>query len=305
MQLVFHQAALGDFVLAVPTWRRLVRADEPITLVVPWSHGRVAARLLPEARVLDIEMFEFTRLWSEEGPSTVSPAVAEVFGQTTRVLNYVANPQSAWTRNIDRVCGGVPVVTVEPRPAGSWTRPIADWHAEQLSRQGIKLVAETQQTRHGTPMLSRQASSKQSRRWVVHPGSGGLAKCWPIARFAEACEHLKQRGETCVFLLGPAEIERDTAKKLVEFSDPIEVKEIREIDDLCFALAEATHYLGNDAGPTHLAAQLGLPTTAIFGPSDPRVWTPVGPKVDVIAPPEPTLITWLSAEALRDRIDVQ
>ena len=41
-------------------------------------------------------------------------------------------------------------------------------------------------------------------------------------------------------------------------------------------------YLGNNSGITHLAAMLGVPTVAIFGPTNPKIWRPVGPFVKVI-----------------------
>jgi ADP-heptose:LPS heptosyltransferase len=47
-------------------------------------------------------------------------------------------------------------------------------------------------------------------------------------------------------------------------------------------LAHAQLFVGNDAGPTHLAALMGVPTVAIFGPSDPVRWSPVGPKVSLV-----------------------
>jgi ADP-heptose:LPS heptosyltransferase len=40
--------------------------------------------------------------------------------------------------------------------------------------------------------------------------------------------------------------------------------------------------VGNDSGITHMAAALGVPTVAIFGPSDPRVWSPRGKRVTVV-----------------------
>ncbi|MEM1098118.1 MAG: glycosyltransferase family 9 protein [Planctomycetota bacterium] len=305
MQLVFHQAALGDFVLALPTLRRLSPEAGPVTLIVPWSHGRTAARLMPEARLLDAEMFEFTRLWSEEGPSTVSPAVAEVFEASTRVVNFVANSDSAWARNIQRLCGSARLVTVPPRPPSSWAEPIRRWHAQQLEQQAVKLVPESDATRHGSLAAPKPTSGEPVRRWAIHPGSGGVAKFWPVGRFASIAQALIEQGDTCVFLLGPAEIERGLPGKLREHvGDAVRIRKLTDIDDLCFALAEATHYLGNDAGPTHLAAQLGMNTTVIFGPSDPHVWGPCGPYVDCVAPPEPTIITWLSAEVLLDRLDV-
>ena len=52
--------------------------------------------------------------------------------------------------------------------------------------------------------------------------------------------------------------------------------------DVAQHLRQCQRYLGNDSGITHLAAMLGIPTVAIFGPSDPLIWRPVGPDVEVI-----------------------
>jgi ADP-heptose:LPS heptosyltransferase len=51
---------------------------------------------------------------------------------------------------------------------------------------------------------------------------------------------------------------------------------------LAALLARAGAYVGNDSGVTHLAAASGAPTIALFGPTDPRVWAPLGPRVEVI-----------------------
>ncbi len=40
--------------------------------------------------------------------------------------------------------------------------------------------------------------------------------------------------------------------------------------------------MGNDSGPTHLAAAVGCPTVALFGPTDPARWAPVGAHVVAI-----------------------
>ncbi len=46
-------------------------------------------------------------------------------------------------------------------------------------------------------------------------------------------------------------------------------------------LARASLYIGNDSGITHLAAAVGTPVLAMFGPTDPAVWAPRGPNVRV------------------------
>jgi ADP-heptose:LPS heptosyltransferase len=58
-----------------------------------------------------------------------------------------------------------------------------------------------------------------------------------------------------------------------------------DLYDLACWLATARVYIGNDSGITHLTAAVGTPVVALFGPTDPRVWAPRGPAVQVIARP--------------------
>jgi len=61
-------------------------------------------------------------------------------------------------------------------------------------------------------------------------------------------------------------------------------------------IAHAAVFLGNDSGPTHLAAQLGVATVALFGPTDPRRWAPVGPRVTILKPDAPADMDWLGVD---------
>ena len=56
-----------------------------------------------------------------------------------------------------------------------------------------------------------------------------------------------------------------------------------DVGEAASLVAGADVYLGNDAGMTHVAAALGVTTLAVFGPTDPHVWRPLGPRVSVIA----------------------
>jgi ADP-heptose:LPS heptosyltransferase len=52
---------------------------------------------------------------------------------------------------------------------------------------------------------------------------------------------------------------------------------------LAAVLSKCGAYVGNDSGVTHLAAATGIPTLAIFGPTDPAVWAPLGRNVKVVS----------------------
>ncbi len=62
----------------------------------------------------------------------------------------------------------------------------------------------------------------------------------------------------------------------------LEVIEGLDLPQLAALLARAKAYLGNDSGVTHLAAAVGVPTVALFGPTLPDVWAPLGESVRVL-----------------------
>jgi heptosyltransferase III len=88
---------------------------------------------------------------------------------------------------------------------------------------------------------------------VLHAGSGSAKKNWPFF------DELRQR-------LPDASVLR-TDLSLVELS-----RYLRTI----------RAFIGNDSGITHIAAYLGCPTLAMFGPTDPRVWGPIGRRSRVL-----------------------
>jgi ADP-heptose:LPS heptosyltransferase len=111
---------------------------------------------------------------------------------------------------------------------------------------------------------------------VLHPGSGGRAKRWPVARFAELASRLS---EPVVWLLGPAERDdgqaRDVGEGVGTILDRLTLRELAGV------LAACRLYVGNDSGVSHLAAALGAPTVAVFGATDPSVWAPRGERVTI------------------------
>jgi len=119
---------------------------------------------------------------------------------------------------------------------------------------------------------------------AVHPGSGGAWKCWPVERFVEAVDRLMASGCSVVLIQGPSD-DAVVANVLsaVRGTRPPVAADLA-VDELAAFLCLCSAYLGNDSGVTHLAAAAGVPTVALFGPTDPAVWGPRGRRVTLLAP---------------------
>lgn len=137
----------------------------------------------------------------------------------------------------------------------------------------------------------RLMTSKKMRPCiVVHPGSGGVRKCWPVERFAEVIHALWERYVSVLVLGGPADHER-IGRLLQQLSRPPSGEQLSVLVDaplldIARRLCACAGYVGNDSGITHLAALVGAPTLALFGPSDPCVWHPVGRDVCIVHEPD-------------------
>ncbi|MEW5986203.1 MAG: glycosyltransferase family 9 protein [Chloroflexota bacterium] len=125
---------------------------------------------------------------------------------------------------------------------------------------------------------------------VIHPGGGqnpvrpDASKRWPPERFALLGNHLARAHQARVLLVG-ATNERPLAQTIAGLMSSPAVNLAGRLSlGALGALGEvADLYVGNDTGPTHVAAAVGCPTLAIFGPSDPAVSAPYATKGHVVA----------------------
>jgi heptosyltransferase III len=101
---------------------------------------------------------------------------------------------------------------------------------------------------------------------VIHPFSGGRTKNWPIEQFQEMAGRMPCAVE---WIAGP---EQELAG----------ASRFDNLLDLAEHLSSARLYIGNDSGITHLAAATGVPTLALFGPTEPEIWAPRGSNVMVL-----------------------
>lgn len=110
--------------------------------------------------------------------------------------------------------------------------------------------------------------------FILHPFASNTAKSWPLDCFRALAGTLSD----VRWCAGPEDLVRHPG--LIEH--PVVV---RDLFELARWISTARAYIGNDSGITHLAAAVGTPTVAIFGPTDPAVWAPRGVNVRVVACP--------------------
>jgi len=117
----------------------------------------------------------------------------------------------------------------------------------------------------------------------IHPTSRWLFKCWPAERVVELCQQLNNKGWPIVLTAAPDTQEMTMiqtilanqalspalhAKSLIDLSGQLTLKELAALT------SRARLFVGVDSAPMHIAAAMGTPTVAIFGPSGDREWGP-------------------------------
>jgi ADP-heptose:LPS heptosyltransferase len=109
---------------------------------------------------------------------------------------------------------------------------------------------------------------------VLRPGASAAKKRWPVEQFASLARWLREeKGFAVVTNLGPGDgdVAEETRRALAPEAALLDSLDLRELTAL---LARAELFVGNDSGPTHIAAALARPTIVIFGASNPVHWAP-------------------------------
>jgi len=102
---------------------------------------------------------------------------------------------------------------------------------------------------------------------VLNPGAGWGAKRWPAERYGDVARKLANLGLRTILNCGPGEQELAQAAQSAS-GDTAESMHCT-ITELIALTRRARLFIGGDTGPLHLAAALGIPIVAIFGPTDP------------------------------------
>jgi len=276
--LILRPGAIGDALLVFPVLRALrTQYIHPhITFVSNASILPLALAFGVAEEALDYEHIQWSELFSTHGIH--SPALLDLLQRIDSAICWLRDPEGLVEHNL-HVAGIRHVIVAPGRPRESLH--IVDYLAQTI---GLPRPVEI----HRPFTLPGSGTQYPAKTVAIHPGSGGANKCWPAQRFAAIVEwlwNLTEQVYPVLLLSGPADQEQlsDILSRLAP-RGPTMLKVVVNAPLLAvaFHLQQCRCYLGNDSGITHLAAMLGIPTIALFGPSDSTTWRPVGPEVIVI-----------------------
>ncbi len=125
----------------------------------------------------------------------------------------------------------------------------------------------------------------------VHPASRWAFKCWPAGRVAALCDALAAKGWPLVLTSAPDAGEKALIADVclarngnaVSSAPTFDLSGQLSLKELAALTARARLFVGVDSAPMHIAAAMGTPVVAIFGPSGDREWGPWGAGHRVVA----------------------
>lgn len=286
--LVMRSGAVGDFVLTLPVLAAL-RERWPAAEIEVVGHPDIAC-LAVEAGLADKVSRWDDPAWLglfREGDS-LPPGLAASLAARDTIISFTPDPDRALEKRVRRACPGK-VVVHSPLPA-SLPKVHATEHllgalapfGIEPRRRTARLALSDEQARWGASYLASQGIRAGVEPIVaIHPGSGSRKKCWPWPRFESAARSLiDQHGCRLIVTAGPAD--EHLLPALTLHASRVTIVTGLDLLQLASVLSHAQCCLGNDSGVTHLAAALGVPTVAVFGPTDASVWAPLGPHVTVV-----------------------
>jgi hypothetical protein len=276
--LFLHAGAIGDFVLAlhvVAAVRRLL-PDARVEGIVrcPLARWAVGQGVIDAA--CEPDDVGLHTLYADR--SDASAPLATRLAAADLVISFLGGAESVTAAALRERCRGT-VVAIDPRPTAETVaagRHMTEQWSQALAAAGLDVRVTDE------AIFCRPDATDTVSNVLVHPGSGGPDKCCPLNVLENMVRRMRKDGRVVAWMIGPVERERQGPGFADRLAGTAPVVYEESLSRAAEVVRSAAAFIGNDAGMTHLAAACGLPTLALFGPTDPRLWRPRGPNVHVL-----------------------
>jgi ADP-heptose:LPS heptosyltransferase/GT2 family glycosyltransferase len=299
--LVVKLDHIGDFVIAIPALRRLSRhfPKARLTVLGPPSISSFEA-LLPEIHeIINFEFFH-TRSGLGQKELTREDFVALWHQLTSHRFDLAIDLRKApETRSILQWTGARWLAGFDYQGQFPWLDIALEWEQDRsvvrkrthVGDDLLHLVDAVANAANddreallsppsGLLPMHANGRSPERRLVCIHPGVGSAIRQWPVEHYAALIDLLVVNHDVTIAVIGAPE-EAEIADSVIEKVGHREavkslIGEVK-LSELPALLATAALYVGNNSGPKHIAAALGVPTVGIHsGTVDAREWGPMG-----------------------------
>jgi heptosyltransferase III len=275
--VVFRGGALGDIVLTLPVLGAL-RAFYPgcfITFFAPYPQATLAAGFAD--RIIDLNSASLVGLFNLD---VVPSDDLLKYLRADLSISYLSDPGKVIESRL--LAAPTTKFLQGPFRLDLERRPAVEQLTQPLRVLGIDSIDPV-------PRLTLSSARPSPGRVAIHPGSGSPMKNWPLNHWAQLLQKLMPSFDEVLLVAGEADTETAAAIKPLIPADKLRLCVNRSLSDLVAELSQATLFVGHDSGVTHVAAATGIRTIALFGPTDPIIWSPNGDHVTVIQSPDRTM----------------
>lgn len=284
--LIIHSGGIGDLLLALPAMRLFRRTFPHSILALLGRPERLSLTAFDlQAKSLhSIDQAGMAYFYVAGG--TLPSSLSAFFSSCPVILVFGKSRGNALAENLQKA-GAEQVILLPSFPPEGLKVHAADYLVDSLKASGFEgensfspLRALEDAMSFARGFLGTLGLKEGDRVLAIHSGSGSPAKNWSPENFARVADGVSERAKV-LLISGPATDGVEEVRRALKKADSF-VADNLPLIQLAAVLKLSTAYLGNDSGITHLAAALGVPTVAIFGPTDPAIWGPRGPGVRLL-----------------------
>jgi heptosyltransferase-3 len=310
--IILQPGAIGDCVLTLPL-AEFMKDCLGLGGVDILGHTEYIG-ILPGRTCVDsirsIDSVDLHRLFAETDAFDLADGdpLINTFADYAWIATFLGEPDSNFEQNLIFTANcsrSAEVITLSMKPSKKSSTHITDFYIQQFIaqsglpsgtrqvRQAKSLIKTTEadinrgrellEETEGSGAVSKINVDFSEKLVVIQPGSGGSHKCCHLDNFLVVAKELVSKGIRVIFLLGPAELERFSNVAIRKIASVAKCLTDLSLTQVLELLSCADAFLGNDSGITHLAAALGVKTIAVFGPTNPDLYGPIGPAVTVIS----------------------
>lgn len=284
--LGMHSGALGDVLLL---GRLLAQLPGEKTLLAGGEKARLLKGLGVVDHALDFDAMPMHELFLDS--PLMSCRLPELLGQHDRLISCFGEGLGPPAMRLEACCMATQSALLPIRPPADFQGHLVQLWCDLLGMD----YAALDLTAWPIPAAWRETARQTlvgmglapGDYILIHPGAGSPQKCWPLERFMELAQGLEttRPHAKTLFVLGPAELDRWANATIRRLEEHFPCSTGPTLEELAGLMGQARCFVGNDSGAAHLAAAVGTPTVALFGPTSWRQFQPLGRCARVLSAP--------------------